>query len=192
MRFNEPLFKAVTTRIKAGVAMHFLRGAPKMSEREIARELKVSHMSVNRAVKELFDINFLKVSRAGNINLWELNKGSYSERALSAVLMDGVNAVNPLEELKKVLSQGLKGSGAGRAVLYGSIAKGKERPGSDIDLLLVVDDRDAAEKAVERLEMECIKKFGNPLSAHILSEKEYEEKKGLAVIKDADTGIVII
>jgi predicted nucleotidyltransferase len=163
-----------------------------MSEREIARELKVSHMSVNRAVKELFDINFLKVSRAGNINLWELNKGSYSERALSAVLMDGVNAVNPLEELKKVLRQGLKGSGAGRAVLYGSIAKGKERPGSDIDLLLVVDDRDAAEKAVERLEMECIKKFGNPLSAHILSEKEYEEKKGLAVIKDADTGIVII
>ena len=195
MRFNEPILKALSTGLKARVVSHFLGGPPRMSEREIAKELKVSHMTVNRVVNELYAMNFLKVARAGTVNLWELNSGSFSAGALSAVMSASKSAVNPLLELKKVILKGLKDCGVNGAFIYGSIAPGTEKPESDIDLLVVVNtlkDRKRIGPALEKLEMQCLKLFGNPLSVHLLDKAEFEAKKGLEVIKAAQKGIKII
>ncbi|HNZ29964.1 MAG TPA: nucleotidyltransferase domain-containing protein, partial [Candidatus Goldiibacteriota bacterium] len=79
--------------------------------------------------------------------------------------------------------------------LYGSVASGQEKPDSDIDLLIVVKDEEAAneiEPLLERLEKRCLMLYGNPLSPYILTQKEFMAKKGLPVIKNAMKGIKII
>jgi predicted nucleotidyltransferase len=194
MIFNESVLKALSTEIKASIVRHFLSGPPKMSEREIAAELKISHMSVNRAVNELFAMNFLRVSRAGNVNLWEQNEGSFAHAELARMMKEFPGAVRPLEHLKRTLKNGLKSRGVIKAVIYGSISAGREKPGSDIDLLVVVKDKlvKAIEPAIFKLEKECITLYGNPLSAHILSERDYAARQGLEVIKAAGKGIKII
>jgi predicted nucleotidyltransferase len=104
-------------------------------------------------------------------------------------------ALQPLESLVKTLKDGLKAGGAEKALLYGSIAKGTENPDSDIDLLIVAGDekgKKQLEPHLAGLEKQCLKLYGNPLSAVVLTEKEYEAGKNKQVIKDAEKGIKII
>ena len=195
MVFNESVLKVISTGIKARVAEFFLSNPPKMSEREIARQLKTSHMSVNRAINELFGVNFLKVVRAGNVNLWELNTDSYAYDIISAVMNKMPGAADPLKELKKTIKDGLKNSQIITAVLYGSVASGMEKPDSDIDLLIVVQDETAVKKiepALIKLEKNCLKLYGNPLSPYIITQKEFKAKKELPIVKNAMKGIKII
>jgi len=166
-----------------------------MSEREVAKALKLSHMSVNRAVNELQSINFLRSSRAGNINLWEINESSFSYKMIKKLLIDYYDAVNPLISLKNTIRKALKGYKIQKAVIYGSVAISAEEPGSDIDLLIITGtdkDKKDIEPGIEKLEKECLELYGNPLSPHLLTEKEYNEKRSLAVIKQAEAGIIII
>jgi len=195
MVFNESVLKVISTGMKARVAEFFLSNPPKMSEREIARQLKISHMSLNRAVNELFCINFLKATRAGNVNLWELNTGSYSYEIISSVINKMPGAAQPVKDLIKNIKSCLKSDKIITSYLYGSVASGQEKPDSDIDLLIVVKDEEAIneiEPLLERLEKRCLLLYGNPLSPYILTQKEFMAKKGLPVIKNAMKGIKII
>jgi predicted nucleotidyltransferase len=195
MLFHETVFKALSTRLKAVIAAHFLSSPPKMSEREIAAELKISHMSVNRAVNELFAMNFLKVTRAGRVNLWELNEASFSHRVIKNVLLENKEAIQPLDSLLKTLKNGLKNSVAVKAVLFGSVSRGEEAPGSDIDLLVAVKaerDKKEMEQQLEKLGMDCIVLYGNPLSPIVLTEKEFRQSRNRGAIKEAEKGIKIM
>lgn len=195
MIFKDSVLKVLSTRVKTRIVRHFLSGPPKMSEREAAKELKVSHMSVNRAVNELQSINFLRSSRAGNVKLWEVNESSFSYKIIKNILSDFPEAENPLLSLKKTILKGLKGYKINKAVLFGSVAGANERPGSDLDLLVVMGSEREKEKlkgAVEKLEIECLELYGNPLSPYLLTLKEYEERSSLPVIKEMKSGIMLI
>jgi predicted nucleotidyltransferase len=195
MIFKDSLFKALSTRVKVRIIRHFLSGPPKMSEREIAKELKISHMSVNRAVNELQAINFLRASRVGKVNLWEINESSFSYITIKSMLNGFSEAVNPILSLKNTIVRELKGYKVKKALLYGSVAKATEEPGSDLDLFIITgseSDKAALKQAVEKLEKKCLEYYGNPLSPYILTTKEYEERKNLPVIKQAEAGLLLI
>ena len=195
MIFKDSILKVLSTRVKTRIIQHFLSGPPKMSEREVAKALKLSHMSVNRAVNELQSINFLRSSRAGNINLWEINGSSFSYKTIKRLLNGFSDAINPLISLKQTIGKALKGYRIQKAVIYGSVASAAEEPGSDIDLLIITatdKDKKSIGPAIEKLEKECLELYGNPLSPYLLTEKEYNEKRHLAVLKQAETGITII
>jgi predicted nucleotidyltransferase len=195
MIFRDSILTALSTRVKVRIVRHFLSGPPKMSEREIAKELKMSHMSVNRAVNELYSMNFLRSSRAGKVNLWEVNEGSFSYETIKKLLSEYGNAMNPLIDLKKTIVTSLKGQVIHKAVLYGSVAKSKETPGSDLDLFIITgsdNDKLYMVPALEKLEKLCISLYGNPLSPYVLTLKEYRERRLLPVIKQAEAGMLII
>ena len=195
MQFNEPVFRALSTGIKAKVAAYFLSAPPKMSERETARVLGMSHMSVNRAVNELYALNFLKAARAGRVNLWELNKGSYSHKVIAQLLSTAPDALLPRNALIKTLEAGLKKSGAVSAYMFGSVAKGSEEAGSDIDILIIAgveNDRIRLEKHLSALEEECVRLYGNTLSAIVMTKKELENQRNKAAVKEALKGIKIL
>ena len=195
MIFRDSIFKVLSTNVKVRIIRHFLSGPPVMSEREIAKELKISHMSVNRAVNELQSVNFLRASRAGNTNLWGINESSFSYTTIKRLLTDFSEAVNPMLSLKNTITKELKGYKIYKAVLYGSVAKSTEAPGSDLDLLIITgssSDKKELKPAVEKLEKACLVLYGNPLSPYILTLKEYGRKQNLPVIKQAETGLLII
>jgi predicted nucleotidyltransferase len=67
------------------------------------------------------------------------------------------------------------------AVWYGSTARGDERPGSDIDLLVVVPrarDKAGAMDALSRHGSRIFWTFGNRLAPAVLSKREFQERRG--------------
>jgi predicted nucleotidyltransferase len=65
-------------------------------------------------------------------------------------------------------------------ILYGSVARGEEAAGSDIDLILVVKDEadlEILEERVSEISLQAAAAFGSPISPILLTEKEYSKKK---------------
>jgi predicted nucleotidyltransferase len=165
-----------------------------MSEREIASILKVSHMSVNRTMRELAELNFVNFVTIGKAHLWRVNHKSYAFRALSE-LIRGVSGIQePIEELKKILLKNLPKTLIKRIVLFGSIAKGSERTNSDIDIFVLTRDKQSKEKlepSIEKLSNICFEMYGNRLAPYILTDQELKQKKNLKIISEIKKGIEI-
>jgi predicted nucleotidyltransferase len=73
--------------------------------------------------------------------------------------------------------------------VFGSIKKGKERPTSDIDLLVLVrnsEDKRKVEENFGTVNEKVIGKFGNTISTYIQTTEEFKTKykKGLALVKN--------
>jgi predicted nucleotidyltransferase len=64
-------------------------------------------------------------------------------------------------------------------------------PRSDIDLLIVSDDRENAEAAVSELQVEISRMFGNPLTTYIVTKKEMNEQRSPALKEIGEKHITI-
>jgi predicted nucleotidyltransferase len=192
MKFHILPLDVLNSKTKVKIIKFLLTHEASMSEREIASVLKVSHMSVNRTMRELSDINFVDFVTIGKAHLWRINRKSYAFRVLSE-LIKGVSGIKePIEDLKKILLKNLPKNLIKRAVLYGSIAEGSERANSDIDLFILVKDRQSKEKLethIEKLSNVCFEIYGNRLAPYILTEQEMKQKKNLKVISEINKGL---
>lgn len=194
MRFHFSVAEIISSPLKLKVAVFLLTHEAPMSEREIASVLKISHMSVNRVMAELMEINCVAFKAIGKAHVWTVNRKSYAFLVLKK-LFDAMNAQSsPLEALKGVVGKHLSKAGVVKAVLFGSLAKGLEQVDSDIDLLIVVraeKDKDRLESDLEKLSTVCLDMFGNRLAPYILSKKELKAKQSLAVVQEAEKGMVL-
>jgi predicted nucleotidyltransferase len=165
-----------------------------MSEREIASILNVSHMSINRMMKDLADINFVNFVTIGKVHLWRVNRRSYAFEILSQLIKDISSIKSPLEDLKKTILENLSGPLVKKVTLFGSVAKGLEKENSDIDIFILVKNlrtKKEIETLVEKLSDQCLDLYGNRLAPYILTEHEVKQKKNLSVIKEINQGIQI-
>jgi len=194
MKFHISLFDVLNSKTKVKIIKFLLTHEASMSEREIASILKVSHMSVNRTMRDLAELNFVNFVTIGKAHLWRVNRRSYAFRVLSE-LIKGVSGIKkPLEDLKKILLRNLSETLIKRVVLFGSIAEGSERINSDIDVLVLVKDKQSKEKLepqIEKLSNICFEAYGNRLAPYILTEQEMKQKKNLRIISEVDKGIQI-
>ncbi len=158
------------------------------SEREMAKILNVSHVAVNRAFKRLQDLNLASPSRVGSSTVWELNKKSYAYAALD---LKFYASCKPMVHLKQKIKAALGGH-VKSAIIFGSVAEGKESPSSDIDLLIIpaVARGKRIAEICDRLASDCLVEYGNRLSPSILSEKELERKPEIK--KASEKGIVVL
>ena len=165
-----------------------------MSEREIASVLNVSHMSVNRTMRELAELNLVNFVTIGKAHLWRVNRKSYAFRFLSEMFKEVSDIKGLLEDLKKILLDNLPKTLIKKVVLFGSIAKGSESSNSDIDVFVLVKDNQCKKKLepqIEKLSNVCLEAYGNRLAPYILTEQEMEHKKNLKIISEIKKGIQI-
>lgn len=192
MKLHTSLSDILCSKTKVKIIQFLLTHQASMSEREIASILKVSHMSINRAMRELSEINFVDFVTIGNAHLWKVNHQSYAYKVFATFLKGGDGINTPFEELKKMIEKTLPVSLVKRVVLFGSVAKGSERADSDIDLFILVKDqpsKNKLEKLLETLSQLCLQMYGNRLAPYILTATELEEKKNLPVISEINKGI---
>jgi predicted nucleotidyltransferase len=192
MVFHKPLLSVLDSKTKQKMIGFLLKHEALMSEREIASVSGVSHMSINRIMRELAEMNFVHFVRAGRAHLWRVNRGSYTFHILSglfkALSPDGA----PLEDLKRTIRESLPLSSLENLVLFGSVAGGTERFDSDIDLYVQVKDeskKQEIEHAVEGLVLLCLERYGNPLSPYVLTGKEWKERNKLKITEKIKKGI---
>jgi len=195
MRFHISLLDVLNSKTKVKIIRFLLTHEASMSEREIASVLKVSHMSVNRTMRELADLNFVYFVTIGKAHLWRVNRKSYAYKVLSK-LIEGVSSIEgPLEDLKRLLLINLPRTLIKKVVLFGSVAEASERTNSDIDIFILVKDNQSKKKLephIEKLSNLCYEAYGNRLAPYILKEYEMKQKKKLKVISEINKGLEII
>jgi predicted nucleotidyltransferase len=195
MKFDFSPAEILNSKTKTKIAAFLLNHEAAMSEREIASVLDVSHMSINRMMKELADINFVHYVTIGKAHLWQVNRRSYAFKVLSQLIDDISKIKGPLEDLKKTIRENLSHSIVKKAVLFGSVAKGIESENSDIDIFILVKNlqkKKEVEAFVERLSNKCLDLYGNRLAPYILTDHEIKQKRNLRVIQDINQGIQLI
>ena len=101
MRFNIDLNGILASKKRIKVLQNLFNAEASMSERELSRIVKVSHMSINRLMKELAGINLVSSERIGTANLWRLNRESYAYKVFSRRLKEVSSTSSPFEHLKK-------------------------------------------------------------------------------------------
>lgn len=109
-------------------------------EREVMRLAVVSKGSVNRMLHELSDRGFLTSRRRGRMVFYKLDLENPSARQYK--ILTNVYSLTPLVERLKVAAR--------RVVLFGSCAQGTDVRESDIDLLVVADNKEAVRKEISR------------------------------------------
>ncbi len=194
MKFHISLLDVLTSKAKIKIIKFLLNHVASMSEREIASVLNVSHMSVNRTMRELGELNFVNFVTIGKAHLWRVNRKSYAFRVLSELFKRVSGIKEPLEDLKKILFNNLPKTLIKKVVLFGSIAKGSERSNSDIDVFILVKNKLSKKKLepqIEKLSNFCLEMYGNRLAPYILTEQEIEQKKNLKIVSEISKGIQV-
>ena len=194
MKFHISLLDVLTSKAKIKIIKFLLNHVASMSEREIASVLNVSHMSVNRTMRELGELNFVNFVTIGKAHLWRVNRKSYAFRVLSELFKGVTGIKEPLEDLKEILLNNLPKTLIKKVVLFGSIAKASERSNSDIDVFVLVKDKESKKKLesqIDKLSNICFEAYGNRLAPYILTEQEMEQKKNLKIVSEINKGIQI-
>jgi len=194
MKFHISLFNVISSKTKVKIIRFLIDHEAFMSEREIASVLNVSHMSVNRTMRELADTNFVHFVKIGKAHLWRVNRKSYAYKVLSEIIKGISSIKEPLEDLKKTIMRNLPRTSIKKMILFGSITKGTESASSDIDIFILVKDIKSKEKlepSIEKLSNICFEKYRNNLAPYVLTENEMKKKKNLKIISEINEGIQI-
>jgi predicted nucleotidyltransferase len=143
--------------------------------RKLADAAKVSASEAAAIVQQLEKFGVLKIQPVGKSYLLTLNESSY---ILEKVLRPMIRAEkDTLQALISTLNESLRSNVIKSAHLFGSVAAKQERPDSDIDLLVISDDFDAATALVAKAQEKVSLLFNSRLSALIMTEKELAKKK---------------
>jgi predicted nucleotidyltransferase len=194
MVFHKSILDVMSSKTKLRIIGFLIRHEALMSEREIAAVSGVSHMSVNRIMRELAEMNFVHILRAGRSNLWRVNRNSYVFHILSDKYLTLMDSKAPLEDLKNTILGNLPLSLVAKVILFGSIASNADKFNSDIDLFIQVKDKDEKQQielATEKLATLCLERFGNVLSPYILTKEELKARTGLKLISNIKEGIIL-
>ena len=107
-------------------------------QREIVRKTGVSKGSAGKILKLLTDIGFLSREERGRLAIYRLNQNEATVKQFKVLL--NVFALKLLTDKLKENSK--------RIMLFGSCAQGLDTKESDIDLLVVTEEKEVAGKTI--------------------------------------------
>lgn len=184
MKFRNFLKNALGSANKIKILRYLLKDEIPASEREIARLLGVSHMSVNRIMKDFADLNLVVQTKIGGVNMWKINKDSWAYTALRSLKE---TQIDPLQALKNQFILGAW-PGITEAYIFGSVAEGTELPESDIDLLVIIKNKEIKKEIrslIAEKQEKSLKLFGNALMPYILTQEEVALEKNKKIVEKA-------
>lgn len=185
MRFRQPLDGLFTSRTSTRVLRVLARSPEKrFTSLELAGAAGAPPHRVLEALRRLELEGIVSSRVVGRAYLWTANRRNPLLRVLEALFKgeEGASAGQHLL-LGKHLA---RAPGLRRVVLFGSAARGEERPESDLDLLVVVD-RDSSKEAVQdrlgALKGEAQEKYGSRVRPQLFTEREYARKRKSPLIQ---------
>ncbi len=142
--------------------------------RELSLEAKIPYVTTWRLVETSEKAGLLLVKRIGNYVVCSLNKKSpYLKEAKKAILfvspqrkaaMEFVKRIKKLKEIKRI-------------ILFGTVAKGEEKPESDVDIAIIVSGKKEIEEKINKSASLLLKEARIRVIPLVLTEKEVNENK---------------
>ncbi len=176
MKLHNTIEDILGNKVKIGILRLLYRTRGMYSGREIARLVGFSPSHTISNLKGLESAGLVLRQRAGGTDLYQLNEKSSAANGVLKPIYDWESGL--LAELAGMYVERL-GDIIVTVRLFGSVARGDEKPGSDIDILLTVTDGadlKETEEAVGEIDLAAGQRFGSPVSTIIVAEKEYGKK----------------
>mgnify|MGYP001577826847 CR=1 FL=1 len=126
------IYKLKWNRLQMGVfSLLCLKSGEELSQREIAKALKVSPTAVAKSLKPLIKENLITIKKIKNINFVGFNWDE--KRAIELKRVENLRTIY-LSGLLNYLEENLTG---GTIILFGSYARGEDVKSSDIDIAVI-------------------------------------------------------
>ncbi len=160
------LFTPVQQRLLA-----LLYGQPqrKYQSNEIIRLVNAGTGAVHRALTRMAAAGLVSVESVGNQKHYQANTASPVFEELSGLVRKTVGLRIPLQAALEPLAERIVA-----AFVYGSVARGTERQGSDIDLLVIADDINYAQLYEALPQAEAA--LGRPINPTVMTIEEWQRK----------------
>ena len=195
MQFKNFAENLLGSKVKIKVLKYLLSEGAITSEREIARLIEISPGAVNKTLKEFQNLNLISPMKVGNATIWRLNEDSYAYEYLENFFLKLKSKETPLSDLVEKLKILLNRSEIKKAILFGSVAEGRELPESDIDLFILVEnekDRKSILSGLENFGITCLQRYGNKLNLHIFTPDDMKNPKNKKFLENVMKGIRVI
>lgn len=181
---------SVLNQKSQALVLRFLwKSRSEWSGREISRQTGLSAPACHQALKQLDARGLALFRRVSNVHLYKINSDNYLVEHVFAPLFETEAALpgQVLKIIKGFLAAYPENKKLLSAVVFGSMATGRERLSSDMDLLVVTSDAASAgelEQRIQDLRTLVYRKFSIPLSPYIqpLAEIRAKLKKKLPLI----------
>ncbi|MGQ9597549.1 MAG: nucleotidyltransferase domain-containing protein [Thermoproteota archaeon] len=181
MTFRDYLETLFGSRVKIKILRTLWRYRGKeFTVRELAKFLGVSHTGIGKALNDLEKTNAITVRTVGKSYVFKVNTKSY----VASIIGKAFEAEDrTFSELLETIRKGLESPAVISAVLFGSVAEGRETSKSDIDVFIVTDHKEKTEGMVSKLQMVVSEKFGNAISAYYISKEEFRKRQREPLVK---------
>jgi len=191
MKISNPLDRILDNEAKIKILRFLIKTGAQWNGRQIAKGVGVTPATSHKALHGLYKEGVLILQNVGKTHLYSLNSDNYVVSDLlnplfakeDRVLSDIVAMIK-----KSIISSSLK-ENIVSVVLFGSVNLRKDGPKSDIDLAVLVKDKESLRKAenlFEGIDKKISAEFGNTVSPYINSVAGFKtkRKKGLDIIKN--------
>jgi len=177
MRYHATLDDILGSRLKVRILRLFCRTVTSYTGREVASLTAYSHTQALTVLEELVRNGLLRRIRVGAAYSYSLNEEHILVKKLLLPAFDLEYEL--LAEVATAFKEGM-GDDLVSLKVFGSVARGEERPDSDLDLILEIRDEadpvEAEEKAIE-IASEAMIAFGNFISPVVIPSKQLEAKR---------------
>ncbi len=192
MKFHAYLEQVLGTKAGISILRSLVKYKGKIfTVRGLARDADVSSVEASRTIEQLEQYGIVRIQPVGKAYQVSLNGKSYVLDKIVEPIFTAEGKT--LEALVKVLKKYLDTKKIISAAIFGSVAKGEEREDSDIDLLVISDDRDYAYAVIGNVITEVSEIFYGKIAPIVFSKKEFiAKKRGDLVSSILDNHIMIL
>ena len=166
---GDALFSHVQQRVLA-----LLFGQPDRSfqSAELIRLARGGTGAVHREIIRLAEAGWVTVTRSGNQKHYQANRNAPAFAELHGLVVKTIGIVEPLREALRPVSKDVRA-----AFVFGSVAKGTDKAGSDIDLM-VISDRLGYPDLFEALQ-DAEAMLARPINPNVMSAAEWRRKRAI-------------
>lgn len=190
MQFQQPLNVILGSEHKIRILRFFCRKGGEWIGRRVAAALAMNPVTAHKALRELHQATILDFERVGSNFIYSLRGDHYLVRQVLRPLFD--REAKARERLLGVLRGRINATlrpHVVTAAIYGSVARGQERPTSDLDLVVLIRSsqaKPAVREALDRLGETILRTFGNPLTVYVNTVREAQRKarRGLPLFRN--------
>ncbi len=177
MLFANPLEQILGQVSKVRILRFLVLTDQELNGREIAAAIGLSHVKAHTALKELNKHDIVEMRHVGKSILYRLNLKNVLVKKMLIPLFKSEARLRDV--IAETMSRYLKDPAPDSIILFGSIASGKARPDSDIDVLIISShkkDIPAIEESLHKAEISMTTCFGNHLAPILMDETEFRKQ----------------
>lgn len=195
MRFHKVLEDVVGRRSNLTILRLLSKHETELTGRQIAGLTGLSHRTCQLSLGDLVTQDIVKSRRVGQAILYKLvDDNIFVAAGILPILRTESSLISRLSE---IIRESIEIPGVVSILIFGSVAEGKERPDSDIDLCVITRDKRSLDKIAaldDDLGYEIMRVFGNQIALYPVQQADFRRrhKEGDPLIKNIVANHILV